>query len=190
VRLVLASASPQRRKLLEAAGYEFEIEPADVEEASVGFVASELARHNASIKARAVANQAAGAVVIGADTVVALGDVAYGKPASHEAAAAMLASLGGQTHQVHSAVCVVIATADGMLSERSGLRTTSVRFKPLSECQITAHLALGEWQGRAGGYAFQESGHDLVEAVDGAVDTVIGMPMGLLSQLLPESVQP
>ena len=190
MRLVLASASPQRRKLLEAAGYEFEIEPADVEEASAGLVPSELAAHNAAIKARAGAKGAVCAVVIGSDTVVALGETTYGKPASFEAATAMLASLAGQTHEVHSAVCVVIASAEGVLTERSGVRTTTVSFKALSECQISAHLALGEWRGRAGGYAIQESGHELVELIEGDLDTVIGMPMALVAELLPESVQP
>ena len=190
MRLVLASASPQRRKLLEAAGYEFEIEPADVEEASAGFVPRQLAAHNAAIKARSAAEGLFGAVVIGSDTVVALGETAYGKPASYEAATAMLASLGGQTHEVHSAVCVVVTTAEGVLTERSGVRSTSVSFKPLSECQISAHLALGEWRGRAGGYAIQESGHELVELIEGDLDTVIGMPMALVAELLPESVQP
>ena len=190
MRLILASASPQRRALLEAAGYEFEIIPADVEEATAGMAPKQLAQANAQAKAEAVASGLSGAVVIGSDTVVALDERAFGKPASYAQAAAMLAALSGRRHQVHSAVSVAVVSGDGSVNVRTLCDSTSVEFDELSDCRIEAHLALGEWQGRAGGYAIQETGHELVATREGSLDTVVGLPMGLLAELLPEAVQP
>ena len=189
MRLILASASPQRRALLEAAGYEFEIIPADVEEAAAGMAPKQLARFNAEAKAEAVAAGVVDAVVVGSDTVVALGDRCFGKPGSFAAAVEMLTALSGQQHSVHSAVSVAAVGADGSTVVRTECDSTLVRFEQLTQCRIEAHLALGEWQGRAGGYAIQESGRELVTELDGAFNTVVGLPMELLAELLPEAVQ-
>jgi len=190
VRLILASASPQRRALLEAAGYEFEIIPADVEEATAGMDPKQLAQFNAQIKAEAVALDVCDAVVIGSDTVVALGDRSFGKPESFGAAVEMLSALSAEKHQVHSAVSVAVVAADGCREIRTACDSTSVQFHEISQCQVEAHLSLGEWQGRAGGYAIQESGRELVAGLEGSFDTVVGLPMLLLSELLPDAVQP
>ena len=190
MRLILASASPQRRALLEAAGYEFEIIPADVEEATAGMPPKQLAEANAKAKAEAVAQGVNDAVVIGSDTVVALRDRSFGKPASFASAVEMLAVLSGQVHEVHSAVCVVVVAADGTTTQLAVCDSTSVEFHELSICKIEAHIALGEWQGRAGGYAIQESGSELVSNLVGGFDTVVGLPMKSLEELLPVDVQP
>lgn len=190
MRLILASASPQRQRLLEEAGYRFETLPSDADELESGLEPAQLAVHNASLKARSVAEGLQHAVVVGSDTVVALDGNPFGKPANERHAAAMLSALAGREHMVHSAIAVVTCDGDGIKTEVSGVATTVVRFSPLSACQIDAHLALGEWRGRAGGYAIQESGHEIVESIEGDLDTVIGIPMALLAEMLPVAVQP
>jgi septum formation protein len=190
VRLILASASPQRRVLLEEAGYEFEIIPADVEEATAGMSPKQLAQFNAQAKAEAVSVGVTNAAIIGSDTVVALGNRSFGKPESFAEAAAMLSALSGQEHEVHSAVSVAVVSADGIAAVQTLCDSTTVVFHELSTCRIEAHLALGEWQGRAGGYAIQESGSELVANLGGAFDTVVGLPMHLTAELLPDAVQP
>jgi len=164
--------------------------PSDADELLTGLPPEDLALRNAEAKARSVAAGLSDAVVIGSDTVVALDGVAYGKPSSELQAAAMLGSLAGRAHQVHSAVAVVVCSPSGSISESSAVDTTLVSFRQLSGCQIDAHLALGEWRGRAGGYAIQESGHELVESLEGSLDTVVGLPMEILRSLLPVAVQP
>lgn len=183
--LVLASASPQRRDLLIAAGYDFttltsgspEVEQGDPELVALA---------NATAKAEAVAAGLADSeVVLAADTVVSRDGRLFGKPRDRDEAEEMLASLSSGAHLVHTGVAV--AHAGGT---RSGADATEVIFKELSAAGIAAHVALGEWEGRAGGYAIQESGADLVASVNGRIDTVIGLPMALVAELLPEGVQP
>jgi septum formation protein len=150
-----------------------------------GLAPHELVGANARLKAMTIAGAHPGRVVVGADTVVALGERSFGKPASEAEAKAMLAALSGSWHEVHTGVCVVV---DG--ETRSATATTRVRFRPLSAEEIERHVALGEWRDRAGGYAIQESGGGLIEALEGDRDNVIGLPVGLLAQLLPDDVQP
>ena len=102
----------------------------------------------------------------------------------------MLSTLSAEKHQVHSAVSVAVVAADGSTETRTACDSTSVQFHKISQCQVEAHLSLGEWQGRAGGYAIQESGRELVAGFEGSFDTVVGLPMHLLSELLPDAVQP
>lgn len=186
MKLVLASASPQRRKLLGEAGYGFEVVPADVPEIAEGPEPVHIALLNAEAKARAVADEVGSdSVVIGADTVVDVGGVPLGQPADAQEAEKYLRMLSGTLHEVHTGVCVV----SGEL-ERSGVASTRVRFRELTDEDVAGYVGTGEWQGRAGGYAIQESGDEFVEAVEGDFDNVIGLPMRLVAELLPESVQP
>lgn len=191
MRLVLASASPQRRGLLADAGYRFEVLVADVEELTVGDPAG-VAERNAVAKAEAVAlrvgesvdDSLAAVVVLGADTVVAMDGQLFGKPDDRQHAAEMLSRLSGREHEVHTGVAVV---AGGVT--RSAVATTAVRFTELDTDAIALHVGLGEWEGRAGGYAIQESAGELVTGLDGDLDTVIGLPIRVVESLLPDAVQ-
>jgi len=174
--LILASASPQRRAILAEAGFDFDVRPADVDEEEVGDP-SAVAEANARRKATAVP----GALVLGADTVVALDGVIYGKPADEAEARAHLGALNGRTHDVVGAIALardgeVLATA---------VETTKVTFRRRSEAEIAAYVATGEWEGRAGGYAIQaEGGSFMVERIDGDYLNVVGLPLERLRRLL------
>ena len=184
--LILASASPQRRTLLGEAGYRFKVVPADVPEIAEGPEPVHIALLNAEAKARAVASDLGPDVaVLGADTVVDAGGVPLGQPADEAEAASFLRLLSGTQHEVHTGVCVVHAEG-----ERSGVASVRVRFRQLSDVDIASYVDRGEWKGRAGGYAIQETGDAFVEAIEGDFDCCVGLPMRLVAELLPESVQP
>ena len=185
MKLLLASASPQRSGLLSGAGVEFEVSVSGVDEVEEGFQPEHIAVVNAEAKAAAVASKAgSGFVVLAADTVVDLNGHALGQPVDEEQAFGFISALAGRTHEVHTAVCVVEGE-----SVRTGVASTRVTFRELAVGEIEDNLRLGEWRGRAGGYAIQAGGANLVERVDGDLDNVVGLPVALALQLLPESVQ-
>lgn len=189
--LVLASASPRRRELLTRAGLSFRVEPADVDEdLEPGYQPEEAARVLAERKARRVAaRHPDGAFVLGADTVVALargrGHVLLGKPGSPEEAAAMLRALSGTRHAVITGVCIV-RTADGRIFR--GHERTLVRMRAITDDEIAAYVASGEWRDKAGGYAIQETADRFVTALEeGGFDNVVGLPVTLTLALLREA---
>ncbi|CAB4880268.1 unannotated protein [freshwater metagenome] len=185
LKFLLASASPQRSKLLGAAGYEFDVVTVDVVEVAGGFEPAHIAVINAEAKARAGALLDQSAVVLGADTVVDVEGVALGQPVDAAQALDFLRLLSGSTHEVHTGVCVIEGE-----STRSGVSSTRVSFRDLTEGEMDAYVNSGEWEGRAGGYAIQETGDQFVTSVEGDFDNVIGLPMELVKLLLPVSVQP
>ena len=142
---------------------------------------------NAELKARAGAVLAGSdALVIGSDTdVVGPGGAVLGKPADPEAARERLRQLAGRTHEVHSGVWIQPIGSDGEPGEGSGgVETTLVGFRELTDAEIDAYVATGEWQGRAGGYAVQGFGSSLITSIDGDLSNVIGLPLPLTAQLL------
>jgi septum formation protein len=175
-RLILASASPQRRAILAEAGIPFEVRPAGVEEETVGDPEA-VAELNARRKATAVP----GDLVLGADTVVALDGRIFGKPSDEAEAREYLGALNGRTHEVVGAIALarageVVATA---------VETTRVTFRRRSDAEIAEYVATGEWVGRAGGYAIQEEGGSfMVERIDGDYLNVVGLPLERLKMLL------
>lgn len=179
MRLILASASPQRLALLSEEGFEFEVRPSGVEEVSAGESAAAVVLENARRKARAVHREAPEATVIGVDTIVELDGEIFGQPSDRKVAADTLERLSGRAHNVHSGVCVI-----GPSGERTGVEVTQVEFRTLSEIEINDYLELGEWQGRAGGYAIQGAGDGLVAGIRGDRNNVIGLPLVLLRALL------
>ena len=181
-RLVLASRSPQRRAILEQLGVDFSVQVPDVEELESG-PPHEVALENAFRKASAVADGAAGDVVLGVDTVVALGARVYGKPADPEQARTTLIALAGRRHAVISGVCLI---ADGR--SRTAAAQTTVEFRALSETLIDWYLASDEWRERAGGYAIQGRGAALVAAIEGDYLNVVGLPVATLLELVPDLV--
>ena len=182
--LVLASASPQRRAILERLGVSFTVRATGVEEIEQG-EPEQVAVENALLKARA-ANKAgakAGAreVVLGIDTLVALGTRIYGKPADEHAARETLAALCAKTHTVLSGVALLRGDR-----EQVGLARTQVLFRQCSEELIDWYVARGEWRGRAGGYAIQGIGAMLVREIRGDYENVVGLPVAKLMDMAPE----
>ncbi len=182
--LVLASASPQRRATLERLGLEFTVRPAGVEELEQGNPA-DVALENALRKARAVRVAQAGGstpeTLLGVDTLVALGQRIYGKPADEQAARETLTALAGATHTVFSGVALIV---EGR--ERVAVARTEVSFRQYGEELIDWYVASGEWRGRAGGYAIQGIGAVLVSEIHGDYENVVGLPLATLLDLYPE----
>jgi septum formation protein len=177
--LILASASPRRREILDRLGVRFEARAADVPELSHGEPEA-VARENARAKALAVAARARdGARVLGADTIVATGGRILPKPADAGQARKWLELLSGREHVVVSALCLVEGT-----EERSAAATTAVRFRALTGPEIAWYVASGEWRDRAGGYAIQGRGAALVAAIQGDYWAVVGLPVATLLELL------
>jgi len=180
--LLLASTSPQRRKILEQLGIPFEVVAPDYEEHDPPEAdAVELVKEHALGKARSVADRADGRPVLGVDTAVVLGGRVYGKPANAEEAAEMLDALAGKTHLVVSGLALL--TPSWELVDHVATR---VSFRPLTPRDLAAYVASGEWEGRAGSYAIQGLGAGLVQGIDGDYLNVVGLPAALLVRLLAE----
>jgi septum formation protein len=180
--LVLASGSPQRRAILERLGVSFTVRPAAVAELDRG-EPGEVALENALRKARAARARAPGVeeVVLGCDTLVALGGAIHGKPADAVAARATLLALRGATHEVLSGLALLEPGG----RERTAVARTKVTFRAFDGALLDWYVALGEWRGRAGGYAIQGAGAALVRAVEGDYENVVGLPLAALLDLYP-----
>jgi septum formation protein len=182
--LVLASASPRRRELLERMGLVLEVVPADVDETpQAGEKPAAYARRVAAAKCDAVADRLAPErllAVLGADTTVVIEEAILGKPADAEAARAMLGRLMGRRHEVVTAYTL-----------RLGARrldravTTLVAMRPLQPLEIDAYVACGEWRDKAGGYAVQGIAAAFITELRGSLTNVIGLPLAeVLADLL------
>ncbi|MGH2837783.1 MAG: Maf family protein [Thermoleophilaceae bacterium] len=178
--LVLASRSPQRKRILEQLGIEFRVEPADVREITDGDP-QEVVVENALRKARAVE----GDLVLGADTEVFLDGRVFGKADSDEEAADHLRALSGRTHEVWGGIA---------LREGDDIQTahavTRVSFRPLEQRDLDWYLASGEWRERAGAYAIQGLGAALVASIEGDFWNVVGLPVPALMQIAPDLLVP
>jgi septum formation protein len=186
MRVILASASPRRRELLEAVGLRFEIMPSGVDEHDHDADGSRdtTVIRNASIKARDIADRVGDeALVIGADTLVFVDDHTLGKPESMDDARRMLRMMSGRTHQVLTGLSV-IRSPDG--PELVGHEVTDVTFRALSETDIARYLAKVDPHDRAGAYTVDGPGSLLVEKFGGCFYNVLGLPMVKLDSLLRE----
>ncbi|MFC3097330.1 Maf family protein [Alteraurantiacibacter palmitatis] len=171
--LILASASPRRRDLLARLGIDPQhICAADIDETPLK---AELPRVYAQRMAREKAQAAAdpNAFVLAGDTVVACGRRILPKAEDEATARACLQLLSGRRHTVLSAIA--LRAPDGTMRER--LSETKVRFKGLSEAEIAAYIASGEWQGKAGGYAIQGRAEGLIAWIAGSHSGVVGLPL-------------
>lgn len=174
--LILASGSPRRRDLLAAAGLSFQIMSPDVEELSGGELAPrDLALANARLKCMAIAMENRESMVIGADTVVAMGDQIFGKPRDLEEAADNLRKFRGRVHEVVTGV--VLAHGDH-LAEVMG--TAYVKFRDFSDEVIFDYFDRVPVLDKAGGYAIQDYGEMIVERFEGEYETIVGLPVGLV----------
>ena len=180
-RLVLASASPRRRDLLEAAGFEVIVSPAAVEEFSDGLAPRALVLANAEMKALKLAATMFGDVVLGADTVVVLDGEILGKPRDLDHAVEMLHRLSGRAHEVLTGVCML---RGGKVERCSFVESTRVSFRPLDEALITEYLREINPLDKAGSYAAQEDRGRLIERIEGSMDNVIGLPVARVIEAL------
>jgi len=171
--LILASASPRRRELLESAGLRFSVVPSDaIESIREGEAPDELVRRLAREKAAVVAERAPDAVILAADTVVALGAALLEKPVDGEDARRMLRALSGKAHQVWTGVAI----ADGGRLQDFCVRT-EVRFRDLSDEEIGAYVASGEPMDKAGAYGIQGRAAAFVVGIQGSYTNVVGLPL-------------
>jgi len=183
--LLLASRSPRRRELLEQLGIPHEVVDVGIDETPLpGEPADAYVLRLAAAKASAARRARADdpRPVLGADTTVVIDGRLLGQPGDGEEAVAMLLSLAGRTHEVHTGVA--LACADGrLLSTRS---CTQVSFRSFGRATAEAYWATGEPAGKAGAYAIQGRGAALVEAMAGSYSGVVGLPLFELARLLGE----
>lgn len=168
---ILASQSPRRRFLLEGIGWTLDIRPADIDEAPLsGEAPVSHVRRLAEEKARAI--PAAQVPVVAADTIVVHRGAILGKPRDAAHATEMLRGLSGASHTVMTGYAVRLG--DGL---RSGVVSTTVTFRPLSDAAIAAYVATGEPLDKAGAYGIQGHGGALVDRVHGSYSSVVGLPV-------------
>jgi len=180
--VILASASPRRRELLDLVGIAHDVQPADIDETyRTGEEAPVHAERLAREKGAIISARHPEAIVISADTIVLIDGLVLGKPRDEADAARMLSMLGGQTHVVLTAVAV---TYRGEM--RSSVESVRVTFRPLDDERIGAYIATAEPMDKAGAYGIQGFGATLVERIDGDYFAVMGLPLARMVDLLQE----
>jgi septum formation protein len=181
-KLILASGSPRRRQLLSEAGFEFEVIVPTIPEPEglVTMTPAQQAEALAYFKARTIADANKDACVLGADTIVALGDQIYGKPRDAAHARAMLESLSHSRHQVITGVALLEPGGKRTIASE----TTHVTMRPMLPREIDEYIESGEWISKAGAYAIQETADRFVVRTEGSFTNIIGLPMELTEKLL------
>ena len=186
--LILASASPRRKKLMTEAGYDFTVVKPDVNESTFptdGVSACEYAMKLALAKAKSVASEYPNSLVIGADTIVDCRGEIIGKPTDTKDARRITEKLFSTPHKVITGIAIIRQT-DGTGVVESD--TTTVYPKKMTAKQIAEHIAGGSWRDKAGAYAIQETGDEFVERIEGSLTNVMGLPMELLQRLIENVV--
>ncbi len=180
--MILASASPRRRELLQQIDVQFRVQVADIDETPLrAETPAVYVARLALAKAQKVAAANPGCVVLGSDTTVVLDDEILGKPENDADATRMLAALAGRRHQVMTAVALVQDD-----QQRVQTVITDVHFAPLSAAQIAAYVATGEPADKAGAYGIQGLGAVLVDAIEGSYSNVVGLPLTETAAMLQE----
>jgi len=188
--IVLASASPRRQELLTNAGIEFVVRPANIPEVRLPDESPKVfAERMAQEKARAIRNNVETAyprnqnslAILGADTVVVIGNEVLGKPANSDDAARMLRLLSGHEHSVITGVCLSGENFEDVRSE-----ITIVHFGELSESDIKSYIKTGEPMDKAGAYAIQGMASRWISKIEGDYNNVVGLPVDLVLQMLRE----
>jgi septum formation protein len=183
-RIVLASASPRRKELLEQIGLQFEVEPSNYDE-EITFASEphEMAKKLSLGKARAAARKHRNALIIAADTFVVLGDRAFGKPHTSSEAREMLRALNGKEHSVITGFTILDAETGKVLSKSV---ETKVHVRKLTLKEIDSYVRSKEPLDKAGGYAIQGLGAVVVEKIEGDYCNVVGLPLSALAETLRE----
>jgi septum formation protein len=180
--IILASSSPQRRRLLDEAGYEFEVmEPDDREpdprlfDSPTAYVA-----HAAWLKAQQIATRVNSGLVLAADTVVALGSQIIGKPIDRDDARRILRQLSGSVHQCLTGICLWSCPENYWTG---AVDSTDLRMRELTSDELEDYLASNRWVGKAGAYAIQEP-DPYVATIRGSHSNVVGLPMEFIDRLM------
>lgn len=172
-KLILASASPSRKMLLEQAGLDFEVVVSGVDETvPPDYTPAQTVEALAQRKGRAVQALRPEAPIIAADSVVSIDGLILGKPKDDEAAKATLRRLSGRTHELITGVCLLINGQMDLFHQ-----VTRVTFYPLTEEEIAEYVALGESRGRAGAYGIEGIGVVLVQSIQGDYPNIVGLPV-------------
>lgn len=178
--IILASASPRRKEILETAGFDFEVEPVHVEEkVTPGLSPEQTAMDLARQKTLALAKSKPQATIIGADTIVVLEGEILGKPHDRADARRMLRALSGKVHSVITGVCLIKNSMEKCFFEE-----TKVEFYKLSSQEIEAYVDTDEPMDKAGAYGIQGRGCLLVKRIDGDYFNVVGLPVAALAREL------
>jgi septum formation protein len=173
--IILASVSPRRADLLREAGVAFTIVAARTREAHPEYLTPhEVAQINAYRKSRAVAQKHPDTLVLGADTIVCLGETIFGKPRNLAEARDMLYELQGRTHEVVTGVCLLHLR---LHRQKLFAVRTRVAFRELSAAQINSYLTRVDPLDKAGAYAIQEHGDEIVTSISGSFSNVVGLPL-------------
>lgn len=182
MELILRSASPRRKELLEKANYKFTINVADIDETmDVNLTPYENVKRLGLLKASVNQEDFYGNILIGCDTIVVFEDVIYGKPIDEKDAFNTLKKLSGKKHQVMSGVGIIYKE-----NVYNFVSVSEVYFKDLSDEDIWNYIKTGECFGKAGSYAIQGIGNCLVDHYEGSLENIIGLPIEEVKCVLGE----
>lgn len=176
--IILASASPRRKEILELADLKFDVMPSDAQEITTKTAPNEVVMELASIKAKDIYKKSEKqSMIVGADTVVAYQGQILGKPTDKADAKRMLTMLSGQTHEVYTGVCVI---EDG--KTKTFYEETKVTFYEISDEQIDHYIKTGEPMDKAGSYGIQGKAAVFIKGIEGDYYNVVGFPIARFLQ--------
>lgn len=185
MKIILASKSPRRRELLTQAGFQYEIEVSDKEEEITAVAPARVAMDLSFQKAQVIfdKHEEDNILVIGADTIVALGETILGKPKDEEEAVKMLQMLSGKTHQVYTGVTFMYRK-DGKEENETFFERTYVTFYPMTQEEIEGYVATKDSLDKAGAYGIQGKCAVFIKEIKGDYNNVVGLPIGKIYQEL------
>lgn len=176
--IILASASPRRKEILELADLKFDVMPSDAQEITTKTAPNEVVMELASLKAKDIYKKSdKQSMIVGADTVVAYQGQILGKPTDEADAKRMLTMLSGQTHEVYTGVCVI---EDG--KTKTFYEETKVTFYEISDEQIDHYIKTGEPMDKAGSYGIQGKAAVFIKGIEGDYYNVVGFPIARFLQ--------
>lgn len=176
--IILASASPRRKEILELADLKFDVMPSDAQEITTKTAPNEVVMELASLKAKDIYKKSEKqSMIVGADTVVAYQGQILGKPTDEADAKRMLTMLSGQTHEVYTGVCVI---EDG--KTKTFYEKTKVTFYEISDEQIDHYIKTGEPMDKAGSYGIQGKAAVFIKGIEGDYYNVVGFPIARFLQ--------
>ena len=187
-KIILASASPRRRELMQQAGYNFEIQVSHKEETYISETPDDIVKELALLKARDIAeqNEAKDLVVIGADTVVAYQGAILGKPSSKEDAFAMIQSFQGDKHQVYTGVAILSYDEEGNETVVNHAVKTDVYVNSMTDEEIWKYIESDNVMDKAGSYGIQSGFAIHIEKIKGDYFNVVGLPISYIYNILKD----